>query len=447
MSASALAEAGLAPTPFDASLGTIGGGNHFCELQAIEEIVEPEVAAKAGLDRATRPIVLVHSGSRGLGYFDPAAAAGRRARRRSIPRARPAAPIWRSTTVAVRWAALNRRVIAARAAAAAEGRVPRASPTSATTSWRSTAAASCIARATAPADRGLVPIPGLARHAVLSGRAAGGGPARDAGVARPRRRPQVRPRLHAWPRPHRQDRIAPSSRATPSAASSSARIATCSSRKRRRPTRHRPRHRRSRRLRSRARGRDLPAAGHLQDGATRCMPSAARDKTAKRRAGGPAMIRLLLHERARSGGMPHRARPRRSALWRAKPRRGSRSRRGDRGPDPDGHGPASAIALIDGDRRRGVARQLDRVRSSGWRRARFGRITSARTGSSASSNSQLGAWGTRSNGPTCASRRSALVDRAASTRTRPRAQSGPCTRQPGFPSSRGMDARSIATRP
>ena len=59
--------AGLAATPFDASLGTVGGGNHFCELQAIEEIVEPDVAAKAGLDRALAH-VLVHSGSRGLGY-------------------------------------------------------------------------------------------------------------------------------------------------------------------------------------------------------------------------------------------------------------------------------------------------------------------------------------------------------------------------------------------
>jgi release factor H-coupled RctB family protein len=42
----------LEPTPFDRSLGTIGGGNHFCELQAIDTIVEPKVAAEAGLDRS-----------------------------------------------------------------------------------------------------------------------------------------------------------------------------------------------------------------------------------------------------------------------------------------------------------------------------------------------------------------------------------------------------------
>src|SRR5262245_57598560 len=65
--AAALAVAGLASTPFDASLGTVGGGNHFCELQAIETIIEPEVAARAGLDKS-RAYVLVHSGSRGLGY-------------------------------------------------------------------------------------------------------------------------------------------------------------------------------------------------------------------------------------------------------------------------------------------------------------------------------------------------------------------------------------------
>jgi release factor H-coupled RctB family protein len=65
--AGAVAEAGLGSTPFDASLGTIGGGNHFCELQAIEEILEPEAAAKAGLDRS-QACLLVHSGSRGLGF-------------------------------------------------------------------------------------------------------------------------------------------------------------------------------------------------------------------------------------------------------------------------------------------------------------------------------------------------------------------------------------------
>src|SRR5215468_1128950 len=48
----ALSGSDLSATPFDAALGSIGGGNHLCELQAIEEIFEPETASKAGLDRS-----------------------------------------------------------------------------------------------------------------------------------------------------------------------------------------------------------------------------------------------------------------------------------------------------------------------------------------------------------------------------------------------------------
>ncbi|WP_283813872.1 RtcB family protein [Bradyrhizobium sp. AUGA SZCCT0169] len=39
--AGVLVDAGLDATMFDASLGSIGGGNHFCEIQAIEEILIP----------------------------------------------------------------------------------------------------------------------------------------------------------------------------------------------------------------------------------------------------------------------------------------------------------------------------------------------------------------------------------------------------------------------
>lgn len=42
-----LADAGLGATIFDAALGSIGGGNHFCEIQAIDEILAPDVAAQA----------------------------------------------------------------------------------------------------------------------------------------------------------------------------------------------------------------------------------------------------------------------------------------------------------------------------------------------------------------------------------------------------------------
>jgi tRNA-splicing ligase RtcB len=48
-------------------LGTLGSGNHFLEVQAVDELLAPEVAAALGLvpDRVT---VMIHTGSRGLGH-------------------------------------------------------------------------------------------------------------------------------------------------------------------------------------------------------------------------------------------------------------------------------------------------------------------------------------------------------------------------------------------
>lgn len=51
---------------FDQALGTIGGGNHFAEFQAIDEIYDGEAVAALGLDRKKLQL-LVHSGSRGFG--------------------------------------------------------------------------------------------------------------------------------------------------------------------------------------------------------------------------------------------------------------------------------------------------------------------------------------------------------------------------------------------
>ena len=52
--------------PLNASLGTIGGGNHFAELQAVHEIVDPSAFERLGLS-AGEVVLLVHSGSRGFG--------------------------------------------------------------------------------------------------------------------------------------------------------------------------------------------------------------------------------------------------------------------------------------------------------------------------------------------------------------------------------------------
>jgi release factor H-coupled RctB family protein len=154
---SVLADTCLSATAFDASLGSIGGGNHFCELQAVEDILEPDVAAEAGLDRA-QACVLVHSGSRGLGFsilqrqllagvapLDPAREAGR--------------AYLAEHDIAVRWAALNRRVIATRATAA----VGAACTAIADVSHNLVEASGngiLHRKGTAPSDRGLVPIPG-----------------------------------------------------------------------------------------------------------------------------------------------------------------------------------------------------------------------------------------------------------------------------------------------
>jgi tRNA-splicing ligase RtcB len=48
-------------------LGTLGSGNHFLEIERVEEIFDEEAAAAFGLE-AGQIAVAIHSGSRGLGY-------------------------------------------------------------------------------------------------------------------------------------------------------------------------------------------------------------------------------------------------------------------------------------------------------------------------------------------------------------------------------------------
>jgi release factor H-coupled RctB family protein len=147
----------VAATDYDCSLGTVGGGNHFCELQAIEEIVAPDIAAAAGLD-GTQVHVLVHSGSRGLGNaildrhlmdgggaLDPASERGLAYRQ--------------DHDHAVAWARANRAAIAARAAVAARGDL-RPVADLAHNLMEVTPAGVLHRKGAAASDRGLVPIPG-----------------------------------------------------------------------------------------------------------------------------------------------------------------------------------------------------------------------------------------------------------------------------------------------
>ena len=48
-------------------LGTLGSGNHFLEIEVVEEIFDPPAAAAFGLE-AGQVAVMIHSGSRGFGY-------------------------------------------------------------------------------------------------------------------------------------------------------------------------------------------------------------------------------------------------------------------------------------------------------------------------------------------------------------------------------------------
>ncbi|WP_421701210.1 RNA ligase RtcB family protein [Aliiroseovarius sp.] len=100
--AEALEAAGLPTDLFADALGTVGGGNHFCELQKMTETTRPDLDASCAY-------LLVHSGSRGLGHEILTA--------------------WQTGTLdepaylarhdqAVTWARLNRQRIAERAARA-----------------------------------------------------------------------------------------------------------------------------------------------------------------------------------------------------------------------------------------------------------------------------------------------------------------------------------------
>ncbi|HEY4416116.1 MAG TPA: RNA ligase RtcB family protein [Verrucomicrobiae bacterium] len=61
-----LAEHDLESTEFDPALGTIGGGNHFAEIQVVEKILDAAAFDAFNVSKQEL-LILVHSGSRGLG--------------------------------------------------------------------------------------------------------------------------------------------------------------------------------------------------------------------------------------------------------------------------------------------------------------------------------------------------------------------------------------------
>jgi release factor H-coupled RctB family protein len=57
---------GFAETGYERALGSIGGGNHFAELQQLDQIYDGVSIAQLGLDKK-HVLILAHSGSRGYG--------------------------------------------------------------------------------------------------------------------------------------------------------------------------------------------------------------------------------------------------------------------------------------------------------------------------------------------------------------------------------------------
>jgi release factor H-coupled RctB family protein len=108
-----LAASDLESTEFDEAFGTLGGGNHFAELQRVEEILDTTAFRRFGLGKQ-QLVVLVHSGSRGLGesvlraYVDEHQANG------SDAESFAAEAYLKDHDMALRWAKANRALIARR---------------------------------------------------------------------------------------------------------------------------------------------------------------------------------------------------------------------------------------------------------------------------------------------------------------------------------------------
>lgn len=49
-------------------LGTLGSGNHFLEIQVVDQIYDPQTAEVLGISGIGQILILIHTGSRGLGY-------------------------------------------------------------------------------------------------------------------------------------------------------------------------------------------------------------------------------------------------------------------------------------------------------------------------------------------------------------------------------------------
>lgn len=102
---------------FDHALGTIGGGNHFAEFQGFEEVFDSAAIDELALD-TSKLVLLVHSGSRGLGQAILQSYIGQFNHCGLTSESAELAAYLKQHDQAVRWAELNRELIAKRFLAA-----------------------------------------------------------------------------------------------------------------------------------------------------------------------------------------------------------------------------------------------------------------------------------------------------------------------------------------
>jgi release factor H-coupled RctB family protein len=157
-----LEQHGVAPTMYDHTLGTPGRGNHFIELQRVDEVIDAGLLAAAGVSQEHLQ-VMVHSGSRGYGeaiFNEVASQIG-------------ATPVAAGSAVgsdylaqhdhAVRWAKANRELCATRVCEALNTEIRPILDIchNAVTPVTTNGCACWLHRkGAAPADKGVVIIPG-----------------------------------------------------------------------------------------------------------------------------------------------------------------------------------------------------------------------------------------------------------------------------------------------
>lgn len=161
-----LARHALEGTGFDHSLGTIGGGNHFAELQAVDGVFDAVALREAGLD-ADRLVLLVHSGSRGLGESILRAHTDKLGAQSLEEGSEGFSRYLAAHDRAVRWAKANRALIAERFASCIGADIEQRLDITHNDVSRVSHEQEDLwlhRKGAAPADRGLVVIPGSRGH-------------------------------------------------------------------------------------------------------------------------------------------------------------------------------------------------------------------------------------------------------------------------------------------